>query len=61
MLNPTVFREYDIRGVADRDLPSEGVELLGRAIGSFVRRRVAADRGAPRVIAGADCRSVPPG
>ncbi|MCC7339973.1 MAG: phosphomannomutase/phosphoglucomutase [Bryobacterales bacterium] len=56
MLNPTVFREYDIRGVAERDLPSEGVELLGRAIGSYARRRSTAASGASRMIAGADCR-----
>lgn len=55
MLNPTVFREYDIRGVADRDLPTDGVELLGRAIGTFMRRK-APDAAAPRMIAGADCR-----
>ncbi|MCC6263899.1 MAG: phosphomannomutase/phosphoglucomutase [Bryobacterales bacterium] len=56
MLNPTVFREYDIRGVAERDLPSEGVESLGRAIGTFVRRQAAAGSGAPRMMTGADCR-----
>ena len=39
MLNPHIFREYDIRGVADRDLHSDGVEALGRAIGTYVRRR----------------------
>lgn len=51
MLTPTVFREYDIRGVADRDLHTEGVELLGQAIGTMVRRRHGR-----RVIVGADCR-----
>lgn len=56
MLNPDVFREYDIRGVADRDLPDEGVKALGQAIGALVRRRAPGDDTAPRVVVGADCR-----
>ena len=38
MLNPTIFREYDIRGIADRDLPSDGVRLLGQALGTYMQR-----------------------
>ena len=38
MLQKTIFREYDIRGIADQELTSEGIELLGRAIGSWLRR-----------------------
>ena len=38
MLNPTIFREYDIRGIADRDLPSDGVRLLGQALGTYIQR-----------------------
>jgi phosphomannomutase/phosphoglucomutase len=41
MLNPTIFREYDIRGIAARDLPSEGVAGLGRALGTLLRRSAA--------------------
>ena len=33
-MNKRVFREYDIRGVADRDLDDEMVTDLGRAIAS---------------------------
>lgn len=44
MLSSAIFREYDIRGVADRDLPGEGVVSLGRAIGTYVRRRTAGNR-----------------
>lgn len=51
MLIPTVFREYDIRGVADRDLTSRGVELLGQAVGTMLRRQ-----GGLRAHVGADCR-----
>ena len=40
MFKPTIFREYDIRGVADTDLQSEDVMQLGRAIGTYIQRRV---------------------
>jgi phosphomannomutase/phosphoglucomutase len=36
-VNPVVFREYDIRGVAGTDLTEETVELVGRALGTKVR------------------------
>jgi phosphomannomutase/phosphoglucomutase len=39
LLNPTIFREYDIRGIADRDLPSEGVRVLGQALGTYMQRK----------------------
>ena len=43
MLKPTIFREYDIRGIADlgrddADLHSAGVELLGQAFGTYLQR-----------------------
>jgi phosphomannomutase/phosphoglucomutase len=37
-MNTRVFREYDVRGVADRDLDSPFVTDLGRAIGTFLAR-----------------------
>ena len=38
MLTPNIFREYDIRGIADSELLSADVRLLGQAIGtSFAR------------------------
>ena len=50
-MNPDVFREYDVRGLVDRDLNSDFVYLLGRAIGTFaVRRNVRS------MALGADCR-----
>lgn len=39
MLKPTIFREYDIRGVADVDLVSDGVRLLGQALGTYMQRK----------------------
>jgi phosphomannomutase/phosphoglucomutase len=38
-MNPHIFRAYDVRGVADRDLTDPLATDLGRAIGSLVRQR----------------------
>ena len=46
-----IFREYDIRGIAGKDLTAETVELLGRGIGTMMRRR-----GLQRMTVGRDCR-----
>lgn len=35
MINPYIFREYDIRGIVDKDLTDEAVELLGKGIGTY--------------------------
>jgi phosphomannomutase/phosphoglucomutase len=51
MLKPTIFREYDIRGVADADLLSPDVELLGQGLGTYLRRHSGA-----RINLGRDCR-----
>ena len=51
MLKPTVFREYDIRGIADVDFEDPGVEDLGRALGTYLQRH-----GGKRVNLGRDCR-----
>jgi phosphomannomutase/phosphoglucomutase len=49
-VNPRVFREYDIRGVADRDLDDATVRALGAALG------VEAARAGGRVVVGRDPR-----
>jgi phosphomannomutase/phosphoglucomutase len=49
--NPDIFREYDIRGIADRDLTDHVVESLGRAFGRYL-----APTGAPTVAVGYDAR-----
>jgi phosphomannomutase/phosphoglucomutase len=38
MLKPTIFREYDIRGVADVELLDADIHLLGQAFGTFLQR-----------------------
>jgi phosphomannomutase/phosphoglucomutase len=51
MLKQTIFREYDIRGVADRDLLSDDIEILGKAIGTYLIRR-----SGRKINLGRDCR-----
>jgi phosphomannomutase/phosphoglucomutase len=51
MLKPTIFREYDIRGVADTELLSLDVADLGRGLGTLLQR----EKG-PRINVGRDCR-----
>ena len=50
-MNQNIFREYDIRGIVGRDLTSETVQILARAIGTFFRQN-----GAKRVAIGFDAR-----
>lgn len=50
-LNPQIFREYDVRGVADKDLTPGVVRALGQAIGS-----VQWTAGAREIVLGRDCR-----
>ena len=38
MLKSKIFREYDIRGVADDDLRSEDIQGLGQAFGTYLQR-----------------------
>lgn len=50
-----IFREYDIRGVADRDLPDELAENLGFAYGGYLKRALGKSSGL-KVSVGKDCR-----
>jgi len=50
-INPFIFRMYDIRGVVDQDLDVEKVEAIGRAYGTFLRRRKIR-----QAVIGRDCR-----
>ena len=51
MLNPTIFREYDIRGIADTELLSPDIVDLGRALGTLLQRK-----SGKRINLGRDCR-----
>ncbi len=50
-IKPEIFREYDIRGIVDKDLNPETVELLGRGIGTYFRHKKRRE-----VAIGRDCR-----
>ncbi|OGF22868.1 phosphomannomutase [Candidatus Falkowbacteria bacterium RBG_13_39_14] len=38
-INPHIFREYDIRGIADTDLTEEVAEQIGKAYGSYIKSK----------------------
>ena len=38
-MNKSIFREYDIRGMVGQDLNAETVELLGKGVGTYLRRQ----------------------
>lgn len=51
MLKPSIFREYDIRGIADLEMLDQDVEILGRALATYLIRH------SGRIIClGCDCR-----
>ncbi len=49
-----VFREYDIRGVAERDLTDDLVRRIGLGLAKLLRAD--AENRAPRIAVGRDCR-----
>lgn len=50
-INPEIFREYDIRGIVNKDLTLNIVEVLGKAIGTFFRQHQKSE-----TALGRDCR-----
>jgi phosphomannomutase / phosphoglucomutase len=48
-----IFREYDIRGVADRDMPSDVARDIGRGLATMLGSD---GKKAPRIAVGRDCR-----
>lgn len=50
-INPFIFREYDIRGIADEDLRDENVWHIGKAVASYI-----ISRGGKTVSLGRDAR-----
>ena len=56
-LNPSIFREYDIRGIAEKDLSAEFAHRLGMAYAASIRGRTpVAGRKNLTIAVGADCR-----
>lgn len=54
-MNSRIFREYDIRGVAERDLDSPLITGLGKALASEI-----SGGGQTRFVVGRDCRTTSP-
>ena len=50
-MNPEIFREYDIRGIVDKDINDQDVYHLGRGIGTYL-----SERGCRHLSLGRDCR-----
>ena len=50
-MNKQIFREYDVRGVADKDLTNEVVFSIGQGFGSYVQ-----EKGIKELIIGRDVR-----
>lgn len=50
-INPQIFREYDIRGIVDKDLTLDIVETLGAGIGTYFRQNQKKE-----AALGRDCR-----
>jgi len=48
---PKVFREYDIRGIAGKEITDHDVSELGKAFGTYM-----ADQGKSKVVVARDCR-----
>jgi phosphomannomutase/phosphoglucomutase len=53
-MNPTIFREYDIRGIAESDFDAEFARRLGRAVATRVQARLGNAK--PTLAVGHDCR-----
>ncbi len=54
-MNPEIFREYDIRGIAGRDMTEEDVVLIGKAAGTYLK-----ERGHLKLSVGRDCQAIDP-
>lgn len=50
-MNPEIFRQYDIRGIVDKDLTDDVVENIGKAYGTYVK-----DKNVKKITLGGDCR-----
>ncbi len=51
-MNPEIFREYDIRGIAEKDITEEDAVSIGKAYGTMIK-----GSGSTKVSVGRDCRN----
>jgi len=50
-MNPEMFRQYDIRGIAEKDMTAADVVSIGQGIGTYLRQQ-----GNRSIAVGRDCR-----
>ncbi len=50
-MNPEMFREYDIRGIAGKDMTDDDVKLIGQGVGTWLRQH-----NCQKISVGRDCR-----
>ena len=53
-MNPHIFRQYDIRGIAEQDLTDDAVRLIGQAIAAYLVRVRHVEK--PKLVLGRDIR-----
>ena len=51
-MQSNIFREYDIRGIVDKDFDDKDVNTLGKAIGTYLDAK-----GVRKITLGRDCRT----
>lgn len=56
MINPQIFRQYDIRGIVDEELNAESMYLIGKGYGTYMR-----NKGLRSIVIGGDARLSTPG
>jgi len=55
MIEPTVFRQYDIRGIVNEDLNEESYYLIGKGFGTYLRQK-----DGQTIVLGGDARLTTP-
>ena len=56
MVNPQVFRQYDIRGIVDEEINAETYYLIGKGFGTYMKQK-----GLKTIVVGGDARPSTPG
>jgi phosphomannomutase/phosphoglucomutase len=59
MVNPQIFREYDIRGIASKDLTDDAVFIIGQGYGTYFKEKVKSQKAkikTEEVLIGRDVR-----
>jgi phosphomannomutase/phosphoglucomutase len=51
-MQSNIFREYDIRGIVDQDFDDKDINILGKAIGTYLD-----NHGVKKITLGRDCRT----